>query len=274
MTAAGRTWRSVLVVPALIVTLFPVYWMVVTSLKPPDEIFHTPPDFFPVHGTFAAYATIFANRPMLRYLVNSFIASVGATALSLVLATLAAYGFTRFHVRWAIGFIILLLFSKMLPETLLIVPYFELMAALGLIDTHAALILAYSSFSLPFALWMLIGFFRTIPQEMDEAAMVDGATRLQGLLRVVLPLARPGLVAVGFFTFIAAWNSYLWALVLTTDPSMFVISVGVANMVGEYRVQWNELMAASTIATIPAALLFAAFSRQLVAAVTAGAVKG
>lgn len=211
---------------------------------------------------------------MLRYILNSFIASVGATFLSLILASLAAYGFTRFHIRWAIGFIVLLLFTKMLPETLLIVPYFQLMSWLGLIDTHLALVLAYSSFSLPFALWMLIGFFRSIPREVDEAAIVDGATRLQSLMRVVLPLARPGLVAVGFFTFISAWNSYLWALVLTTDPSMFVISVGVANMVGEYRVQWNELMAASVVATIPAALLFAVFSRHLVTAITAGAVKG
>ena len=112
------------------------------------------------------------------------------------------------------------------------------------------------------------------PRDIDEAAAVDGATRPQVFFRVVLPLAAPGLVAVGFFTFIAAWDSYLWALVLTTRPEMYVISVGVANMVGEYRVQWNELMAASVIATIPAAVLFACFSRYLIAAVTAGAVKG
>ncbi|HEY0419521.1 MAG TPA: carbohydrate ABC transporter permease [Acetobacteraceae bacterium] len=266
--------RGVLVVLALAVTLFPVYWMLVTSVKPPPEVFRSPPALVPAHPTFEAFATIFRERPMLRYVANSLIVSVGATAVSMLLGSLAAYGFTRFHVRGAMVFVIALLFTRMLPETLLIVPYFQLVSALGLIDTYLALILAYTSFSLPFALWMLIGFFRGIPLDIDEAAVVDGATRLQALVRVVLPLAGPGLVAVGFFTFIAAWNSYLWALVLTTRPEMFVISVGVANMVGEYRVQWNELMAASSIATVPVVLLFACFSRYLVAGATAGAVKG
>lgn len=270
----GAALRWLALAVALAVTLFPVFWMVGTSLKPPPEIFHAPPDFLPQHPTLHAYHAIFATRPMFRYLLNSLIASAGATLLSLVLAVLAAYGFTRFHIRGALLLIIVLLFTKMLPETLLIVPYFRLMSWLGLIDTYPALILSYSSFSLPFALWMLIGFFRAIPREIDEAAIVDGASRLQSLIRVVLPLARPGLVAVGFFTFISAWNSYLWALVLTTDPSMFVLPVGVANMVGEYRVAWDELMAASTVATIPAAILFTLLSRHLVAAVTAGAVKG
>ena len=270
----GTALRGVLLAVALVMTLFPVFWMLGTSLKPAPEIFHDPPDFLPRHPTLASYQAIFATRPILTYLLNSLIASAGTTILSLVLAALAAYGFTRFHMRLALLLIILLLFTKMLPETLLIVPYFRLMSGLGLIDTHLALILAYSSFSLPFALWMLIGFFRAIPSEIDEAAIVDGASRLQSFVRIILPLARPGLVAVGFFTFISAWNSYLWALVLTTDPAMFVIPVGVANMVGEYRVAWNELMAASTIATLPAALLFAALNRHLVTAITAGAVKG
>ncbi len=270
----GRLLSGIVIAAALVPMLFPVLWMISTSLKPPPEIFHDPPNFLPHRPTFAAYGAIFATRPMLRYFANSLIASSGATILSLCLAALAAYGFTRFRMRLALLLIIALLFIKMLPETLLIVPYFRMMSGLGLIDTHLGLILAYSSFSLPFALWMLIGFFRAIPVEIDEAAIVDGASRLQSLLRIILPLARPGLVAVGFFTFISAWNSYLWALVLTTDPSMFVLPVAVANMVGEYRVAWNELMAASTVATLPAALLFALLNRHLVAAITAGAVKG
>lgn len=270
----GGALRGIVIVGALVPMLFPVFWMLSTSLKPPQEIFHDPPNFLPHALTFDAYGSIFATRPMLRYVLNSLIASAGATILSLVLAALAAYGFTRFHMRIALLLIILLLFTKMLPETLLIVPYFRMMSELGLIDTHLALILAYSSFSLPFVLWMLIGFFRAIPREIDEAAIVDGASRLESFARIILPLARPGLVAVGFFTFISAWNSYLWALVLTTDPSMFVLPVGVANMVGEYRVAWNELMAASTIATLPAALLFTLLNRHLVTAITAGAVKG
>jgi ABC-type glycerol-3-phosphate transport system permease component len=162
----------------------------------------------------------------------------------------------------------------MLPETLLVIPYFQIMSDLGLIDTHLALILVYSSFSVPFAVWMLVGFFRTIPREIDEAAMVDGATRLTALWRAVLPMAAPGLVAVGLFTFLLAWNSYVWALVLTTDSNMYVLSVGVATMIGEYRVQWNELMAASVVAALPVMVLYSALDRHLVSGLTAGAVKG
>ena len=192
-----------------------------------------------------------------------------------MLSALAAYGFTRFFIRGgATAFIIFLLFTKMLPETLLIIPYFQLMSSLGLINSYAALILAYSSFALPFSVWMLIGFFRAIPREIDEAAIMDGASRLEVFFRVILPLARPGLVAVALFTFLIAWNSYVWALVLTTNSDMYVLSVGIANLVGEYRVQWNELMAASVIAALPVMVLYAFLKRHLVGAITAGAVKG
>jgi multiple sugar transport system permease protein len=265
-------WAMALVV--LAVTLFPFYWMLNTSLKPATEVFASPPTFVSAQWSLGAYSTILGERPVGRYFVNSLIVSLGSTALSVVLASLAAYGFTRFFEGAATAFIVFLLFTKMLPETLLIIPYFRLMSALGLLDTHLALILAYSSFALPFSVWMLIGFFRSIPREIDEAATIDGASVWQTYFRVILPLARPGLVAVALFTFLIAWNSYVWALVLTTDASMYVMSVGIANMVGEYRVQWNELMAAAVIATAPVMALYALLERHLVSAITAGAVKG
>ena len=273
--APGRTallWAIGLV--AASVMIFPFYWMLNTSLKPTPEVFASPPTFVSSQWSLDAYRTIFATRSIGRYFVNSVIVAVGATALSVVLASLAAYGLTRFFPRGATPFVMFLLFTKMLPETLLIIPYFQLMSDVGLLNTHLALILAYSSFALPFSVWMLIGFFRSIPREIDEAAMIDGATVLQTFARVVLPLARPGLVAVALFTFLIAWNSYVWALVLTTDASMFVLSVGIANMVGEYRVQWNELMAASVIAALPVMVLYSLLERHLVSAITAGAVKG
>jgi len=259
---------------AAVVTVFPFYWMLNTSLKPPHEVFLSPPTFVSENWTLAAYDTLLRVRPFGRYFLNSLIVSAGSTLLSVVLAALAAYGFTRFHIRGAGALIVFLLFTKMLPETLLIIPYFRLMSELGLLNTHLALILAYSSFALPFSVWMLIGFFRSIPREIDEAAIVDGASRLAAFFRVILPLARPGLVAVALFTFLISWNAYVWALVLTTDPSMFVLSVGIANMVGEYRVQWNELMAAAMIAAAPVMVLYALLERHLVSAITAGAVKG
>jgi ABC-type glycerol-3-phosphate transport system permease component len=265
-------WAIVAV--ALTVTIFPFYWMLNTSLKPASEVFLSPPTFVSAQWSFDAYASLFASRPVGRYFVNSLVVAIGSTLLSVTLAALAAYGFTRFFAGGATLFVMFLLFTKMLPETLLIIPYFRLMSDLGLLNTYTALILAYSSFALPFSVWMLIGFFRAIPREIDEAAVMDGASVLQTFFRVILPLARPGLVAVSLFTFLIAWNSYVWALVLTTDSSMFVLSVGIANMVGEYRVQWNELMAAAVIAALPVMVLYSLLERHLVHAITAGAVKG
>ena len=265
-------WTVTLI--ALMVVVFPFYWMLNTSLKPASEIFLSPPTFVSANWSLDAYATVLTQRPVGRYFLNSLIVALGTTVLSVTLAALAAYGFTRFFPGGATPFIVLLLFTKMLPETLLIIPYFRLMSDLGLLNTYAALVLAYSSFALPFSVWMLIGFFRSIPRDIDEAAMIDGATYLQAFWRVILPLARPGLVAVALFTFLIAWNSYVWALVLTTDSSMYVLSVGIANMVGEYRVQWNELMAAAVIAAVPVMILYSLLERHLVDAITAGAVKG
>ena len=277
MKRSRRTRHAVLwlvALGALAVTLFPFYWMLNTSLKPAAEVFASPPTFVSAHWSLDAYAAVLANRPVARYFLNSLVVAVGATAISIVLAALAAYGVTRFFPRGALPFVLFLLFTKMLPETLLIIPYFQLMSDLSLLNTYWALILAYSSFALPFSVWMLIGFFRSIPLELDEAAHIDGASVLQTFFRVILPLARPGLVAVALFTFLVAWNSYVWALVLTTDSSMFVLSVGIANMVGEYRVQWNELMAAAVMAALPVMALYALLERHLVEAITAGAVKG
>jgi ABC-type glycerol-3-phosphate transport system permease component len=266
--------RWIVALAALIIVLFPFYWMVNTSLKPASEIFLSPPTFASPNWSLDAFTTVLTQRPVARYFVNSLVVALGTTVLSVTLAALAAYGFTRFFPHGATPFIVFLLFTKMLPETLLIIPYFQLMSDVGLLNTYWALILAYSSFALPFSVWMLIGFFRSIPRDIDEAAMIDGASYLQAFFRVILPLARPGLVAVALFTFLIAWNSYLWALVLTTDSSMYVLSVGIANMVGEYRVQWNELMAAAVIAALPVMVLYSLLERHLVDAITSGAVKG
>jgi len=268
----GARW--VLVLVSLLLVMFPFYWMLNTSLKPASEIFLSPPTFISSNWSLDAYVTVLTERPFARYFLNSLVVTLGTTVLSVTLAAFAAYGFTRFFPRGATPFVVFLLFTKMLPETLLIIPYFQLMASVGLLNSYLALILAYSSFALPFSVWMLIGFFRSIPRDIDEAAKIDGASYLQTFFLVILPLARPGLVAVTLFTFLIAWNSYLWALVLTTDASMHVLSVGVANMVGEYSVQWNELMAAAVIAAVPVMLLFSFLEKHLVNAITSGAVKG
>lgn len=266
------TWLAVFA--ALVVVLFPFYWMVNTSLKPRTEIFQTPPTFFSPNWSFDAYIDMWQARPIWRFFINSFVVSSGATLLAVLLSTLAAYGFTRFYMRVEGLLIVVLLFTQMLPGTLLVIPYFKLMANLGLINNYLALILAYTSFALPFSAWMLIGFFRSIPKELDEAGLIDGCNRLQTFWRVVLPLSLPGLSAVALFTFLLAWNAYVWALVLTTTSDMFVLPVGIANMMGEYQVQWNEMMAASVLAILPVVILYIFLERYLVTGITAGAVKG
>lgn len=270
----GAVLRWALLALAVLAALFPFYWMLNTSLKPPSEVMRSPPDFISPNWSLAGFRTVLTERPVLRWFVNSVIVAVGSTTVATVLAVLASYGLTRFYLRFSGTVLVAILFAKMLPETLLVIPYFQMMSELGLIDTHLALILVYSSYSVPFAVWMLVGFFRAIPLEIDEAAMMDGASRLTALRLVILPMARPGLVAAGLFTFLMAWNSYVWALVLTTDPRNYVLSVGVATMIGEYRVQWNELMAAALVATLPVLGLYALLDRHLASGLTAGAVKG
>jgi ABC-type glycerol-3-phosphate transport system permease component len=265
-------WAGMLL--ALAATLFPFYWMVNTSLKPQSEVFLSPPAFVSANWTLAGYLQIWASRLIGRFFLNSAIVSVGSTLLAMGLSALAAYGFSRFRMRWERPLILTLLFTQMLPGTLLIIPYFQLMAKLHLINTYLSLILAYVSFALPFSTWMLIGFFRSIPLELDEAAMVDGCGRLGAFWRVILPLSVPGLVAVAIFTFLLSWNAYVFALVLTTDPKMFPLSVGIANMLGEYQVIWNEMMAAAVLATLPVFVLYGFLERYLVQGITAGALKG
>jgi ABC-type glycerol-3-phosphate transport system permease component len=270
--AWAAVWAGMLLV--LAATLFPFYWMLNTSLKPQSEVFQSPPAFVPAHWTLAGYLQIWASRLIGRFFLNSAIVSVGSTLLAMALSALAAYGFSRFRMRWERPLILTLLFTQMLPGTLLIIPYFQLMARLHLINTYLSLILAYVSFALPFSTWMLIGFFRSIPLELDEAAMVDGCGRIGAFWRVILPLSVPGLVAVAIFTFLLSWNAYVFALVLTTDPKMFPLSVGIANMLGEYQVIWNEMMAAAVLATLPVFVLYGFLERYLVQGITAGALKG
>jgi ABC-type glycerol-3-phosphate transport system permease component len=266
--------QGLVLVVALLLMLFPIYWMINTALKPAAEVFQSPPAFFSLNWSFEAFRSLFASRPIGRYFLNSVIVAGGTTALSVALASLAAYGLTRFPIRIEPLIILALLFIKMLPEALLVVPFYELIADMGLLNSYLALICVYTSFSLPFAVWMLIGFFRVIPREIDEASMMDGATRLETFWLVVVPLARPGIVAVAMFSFLMAWNAYLWALVLTTSADMYVLPVGIATLKGEYQVQWNELMAAAVIAVVPVLAIYSVLERYLVAGITAGAIKG
>jgi ABC-type glycerol-3-phosphate transport system permease component len=169
---------------------------------------------------------------------------------------------------------ILILLSQLFPGVLLVIPYFMMASAWGLYNTYAGLILAYVSFALPFCVWMLKGFFDSIPRELDEAALVDGCSRFRAFLRVVLPGAAPGIGATALFAFFLAWTEFLFALCLTSSQSMFPVTVGIASNIGQYRILWNELMASALLSSLPAIVVFFALERHLVAGLTSGAVKG
>ncbi len=264
---------GILIVFVLIV-LFPIFWMISTSLKTRPETFNTPPNWIPNKITFKAYIEMWTMKNFSKYFINTLIVSISATILSLFLSIPASYGFARFKFKGSRTLISMILLTQMLPLVILITPYFILMRYLGLLNTHIALILAYTSFSLPFSTWMLRGFFASIPKEIDEAAMVDGCSRLQAVFKVVIPLAVPGIGATALFAFLLAWNHYIFALSLALGNDMYTISVGLGSMMGEFRIAWNQLMAASLISTIPSIVLYMFLEQYFVQGLTGGAIKG
>jgi multiple sugar transport system permease protein len=259
---------------AMFIILFPLVWIVSTSFKGEAEVYRWPPTVFPEAPTFGAYSRIWALKNFSHYFLNSTIVSSVSTLVSVVLACLAGYGFSRFRFKGSQLLQFLFLVTQMVPAILLLLPYFILMKQLSLLNTYTSLILAYTSFSLPFCTWMLKGFFDSIPPELDDAAMIDGCSRLHVLIRVVMPLALPGVAATGVFSFLVAWNHYLFAMGLATDPNMYTLPVGISSTMGEFRIQWNELMAGAVIASLPAVLVYSYLERYFVQGLTAGAVKG
>jgi multiple sugar transport system permease protein len=273
-TVFFRTMVAFLLILILAVILFPLYWIVVTSLKTIPETYLWPPTFWPNELTFESFSRVWIYSNFSRMFVNSLIVAVSSTLLSVALASLAAYGFSRFKFKGSKIVLFFFLFTQMVPAILLLLPYFIMMRMLNMINSYGALIFAYTSFSLPFCTWMLKGFFDSIPADIDEAAMIDGCNRVQTLWHVIMPLALPGIAATTLFGFLVAWNHYLFAMGLTTTPDMYTLPVGIASLNGEFRVAWNELMAGAIIASLPALALYLLLQKWFVKGLTAGAVKG
>ncbi len=264
-----------LVMPVLgLVMLFPIAWMFVVSLKSEAETYRTPLTWIPHEPTFANYVSMWQALEFARYFQNTLIVAGVTTLLAILVAAPAGYAVSRFRFRGRDAFSGFLLASQMFPRVILIVPYFITMRMFGLVNTYTALILIYVAFAVPFCIWMLRGHFASVPVELDEAAMLDGCSPFQVFRRIVLPLILPGVVATAIFAFLVAWNEFLFALVLTTDRKMSVITVGLASLIGEYKTQWNELMAATIVGSIPAMLLYAVLERYLVRGLSSGATKG
>lgn len=273
-TIIGRSLVVFFLLVALFIFLAPLVWVAITSFKTIPEAYEWPPTMWPENFTFEAYVNVWKYRDFSTIFVNSVIVSTISTVFSAILASFAAYGFSRFKFRGNKFILFLFLFTQMVPGILLLLPYFIFMSKLGLINTHFALILAYTSFSLPFCTWMLKSFMDSIPKDLDEAAMIDGANRTQTIFLVIFPLALPGIAATVLFGFLVAWNHYLFAMGLTTSPAMYTLPVGIASLQGEFRVAWNELMAGTIIASLPALMIYIFLQKWFVQGLTAGAVKG
>ena len=255
------------------ILFFPIYWMFNTSLAPQDQLYVYPPRLIHPHATLAAYFKIFRERPIGQWLFNSLMVVLFSGLFSLVISVLSGYSLSRYRVRGAGSLGYLLLASRMLPTTLLVIPLFVFMSGLHLTNTLWSVVIANITFIMPFATWMLKGYFDSIPRELEEAAYIDGTSRLGALFRVTLPLSAPGVAATALYSAILAWDEYLFARTFLTTNSVWTISVGLGSFRGEYITYWNEVMAASLVGTLPIIAIFLLLEKQLVGGLTAGAVK-
>jgi len=259
------------------VAIFPLYTIVISSIKPLGDVrstFH----WIPSHVTFQPYVDIWKTIPLGHYFVNSLIVSVSATVCSVTIAIFAAYAISRYRFRGRSAFTVTVLATQMFPGILFLLPLFvifvniEKSLGIALYGTYPGLIITYLTFSLPFSIWMLVGYFNAIPRELEEAAMVDGASPIGALFRVLIPVSLPGIVAVAIFAFITAWGEVLFASVLTTDATT-TLAIGLRNYASQSNVYWNQLMAAAIVVSLPVVIAFLAMQRYIVGGLTAGGVK-
>ena len=272
---AGRVLTYLLLALFVVVYLFPFYWMVATALKSLADLYRFPPTLVPSPPTVEPFISVLFKRGYLRLLLNSVVVCLAAGAAGIVLSLLITYPLTRLSVsaRFRRGLLGWILSLRFLPPIVVVIPFFDIIRRLGLYDTRSALILLYTVFSLPFSVWMLKGFLSEIPMELEEAAMVDGATRLVALFRILLPQLAPALLATGVITFALMWSEFMFAFILTGTPRAQTFSIGVASLVTQFEIIWNEMAAVGVIsALIPITLLLAG-RRYVVQALTFGVVR-
>ncbi len=254
--------------------VFPTYWMITSSLKTPSEVLSPDYDLIPLSVTFENFGSALTKPGFLTYLTNSLIVTIGAVLCSLVAGVLAAVTLSRMRFTGRKGFLLLVLVAQLAPFEALLIPMYLLMRDAGLLNQLPSLLLVYFAATLPFTCWMLYGFVNGIPYDLEEAAMVDGCTRAGAFRRVTLPLLAPGLVTTSVFSFITAWNEFLYAFVFMRDQNMQTLPVWLSSFRTAFSVDWGGIMAASVIYAVPALVFFIIVQRKLVSNLTAGAVKG
>ncbi|MBQ8129875.1 MAG: carbohydrate ABC transporter permease [Clostridia bacterium] len=257
----------------LVFLLFPFYWTLVTSLKTDTELHSLTVVYWPQQPTLAAYRYLFQQYNFLHPMRNSLLVAVITMALSLTVSTLAAYSFSRFRFPGRKPLMMLFLTNNMFPTVLLLIPLFTNMRKLGLLYTPWSLVLSYTTFTIPFSVWLMNGYLNDLPVSLEEAAMVDGANRAQAFLRIVLPILLPCLLATGVYIFMQSWNEYTFAVLFTNEKSR-TIPVALKNLIGQLGVQWELITAGGIITIIPVCIMFFFAQKRLVSGLTAGAVKG
>jgi multiple sugar transport system permease protein len=282
-TTESRTWLKkrvyllfslgIPLVLMLVFLLFPFYWTFVTSVKPSSELYQTKITYWPNTFTMNSYAKLFGEFNFIKPMINSFIVAMSTTLITLLVALLAAYAFSRYDFKGKRVCMIIFLTNNMFPTVLLLIPLYTIMRRLGLLYTPSSLLLAYTTFTIPFSVWLLTGYINDLPSSLEEAAMVDGANRAQAFIKIILPILVPCLVATGVYIFMQAWNEYTFAVMFTNEKNR-TIPVALKNLVGQLGVQWDLLTAGGIITILPVCIMFFFAQRRLVEGLTAGAVKG
>jgi multiple sugar transport system permease protein len=274
MTVGARKILLTLVAFAVaLIFLAPYLEMLLTALQPSKDLFASPAPYVPKHWDVANFVNVWKAAPIARYLANTLIIAACSTAVVLVVSLPAAYYTARHRFRGRGAFLLLVLVTQMFAPTALVIGLYREFLGLHLVNTYLALILTDAAFNLAFSVWILSGYFSSMPKELEEAAWIDGCSRTRALLRVTIPVAMPGVVTALIFTFISAWNEFVVALTLTNSSAHQPLTVGIETFIGQYQVQWQYLFAGSLVAVIPVVILFAFIERYLVAGLTAGGVK-
>jgi multiple sugar transport system permease protein len=253
---------------------FPVLWMLSSSFKTNTEIFAYPPRLITPTSSLLPYLAVLTDPEKVRFFFNSYLVASLVTIFTLIVGTLAGYSFSRYSFTFKKPLNMIIISVQAVPPITLLIPYFSLIVTLMLFNTYAALVLTYMIFTLPYAIIMMTGYFNTLPRELDEAVMMDGGSRLIALWKVLVPISIPGLVATGIYTFMLAWNEFLFAVTLTKTMDMRTVPVGIALLMGQHSYEWNQMMAMSVLGCLPVLILFLFFQRYFMAGMTAGSVKG
>ena len=277
MVGKKKAYVQVFVVILLIIGAvwagFPILWMFSNSFKGNAEIFTFPPTWISENFSLEAYKKIFMNPEQVRFFLNSYMISAIVVILTLFIGIMASYAFSRFNFRGKSVINTVIVAVQAVPPITLLIPYLSLIVSLKLYNTYGALILTYLIFTLPYCILMVTGYLNTMPRDLDEAVMIDGGSRWTALWKILVPSAIPGLVSVGMYTFMQAWNEYLFALTLTKTNDMRTVPVGINLLMGQHAYEWNQMMAMSILGSLPILLLFLFFQKYFIAGMTAGSVK-